>query len=413
MDKLFNNSWFIKIISFFIAFMLFLMVNIDQFNSNQPSGVFPPGTKTSYTLEDVELKAYYDEERFEIVEMTSSVQVNLNGPQGAITLLQLTRPNYEVYVDLKDKEAGVHHVTIQHKGFPRELSVSIVPSYVRVVLQEKKTVSIPVEVDIVNKEKIAQGYSLGEPIVTPINVEVTAAEDYINQLAIAKVFIDVANANKTVEESVPVRLYDHTGNELHHLTVEPSVVDVRVPITSPNKKVPIKINRKGELPPNISISSLTPEPREVTIYGSKSVIDQISVIENIVLDQSEITGNQTVQLKVPLPPGVEKVEPSTIEVKIEVSKQVSKKMEKVPIEVSGLAEGNSYQFLDLPSNVVDIILYGAQSVIDRTTKEEIQAIVDVSELPVGEHEVEIQVIGPQLLTFEPSMTTVKISIFQQ
>ncbi len=214
MDKLFNNNWFIKIISFFIAFMLFLMVNIDQFNSNQPGGVFPPGTNTNYTLEDVELKAYYDEERFEIIEMTSHVQVNLSGPQGAITLLQLTRPNYEVFVDLKGKEAGVHQVSIQHKGFPRELSVSVVPSFVRVVLQEKKTVSIPLEVDLVNKDKVAEGYSIGEPIVTPINVEVTAAEDFINQLAIAKVYVDVAGANKTFEQSVPVKLYNHSGNEL-------------------------------------------------------------------------------------------------------------------------------------------------------------------------------------------------------
>lgn len=413
MDKLFNNHWFLKIISFFIACMLFVMVNIDQFKTNQPQGVFPPRTNTSYTLEDVELKAYYDEEQFVIVDMPATVQVNLNGPQGAITLLQLTKPNYEVYVDLQNKGAGAHYVTVQHKGFPKELSVSIVPSFVRVELQEKKTVSIPVQVDIINADKIAEGYSLSDPIVTPINVEVTGAQDYINQLAAAKVFLDVAGADRTVEESAPVKLYDYAGNEILYLTAEPSVVDVRVPITSPNKIVPIKITRKGDLPDDLSIRSLTLEPREVTIYGPKKVIDQITVIENVILDQSEITGNQIVTLKVPRPPGVEKVEPETIKVKVEVSKKVSKKMEGIFVEVSGLAEGFSYQLLNLDSHKIDVVLYGAKDIIEKTTIEEIQAIIDVSELTVGEHEVPIQVIGPQFLTFEPSLPAAKIKIFAQ
>ncbi|UTW70543.1 hypothetical protein KHA80_09340 [Anaerobacillus sp. HL2] len=53
MDKLYNNPWFVKVISFLIAIMLFIMVNYD--NVNNQLGALPTITNGSYTLEEVAL----------------------------------------------------------------------------------------------------------------------------------------------------------------------------------------------------------------------------------------------------------------------------------------------------------------------------------------------------------------------
>ncbi len=397
-NKLFENHWFIKIISFFIALMLFLMVNQDNLN-NQPTAVTPPMATSSYTLEDVQLTAYYDEDRFAITEISESVQVNLRGPQSIITLLQISRPSYEVFVDLTEREAGVHHVNIEHKGFPNELSVSIVPQFTRVVIQEKKTVSIPVEVDLVNQEEVAEGYSVGTPIVTPVNVEITAAEELIDQVAIAKAYVDVRDANETIEKAVPIKIYDHFGNELH-LDVEPSVVDVKVPITSPFKTVPIKISREGTLPDGLSIDSIQYEPREVTIFGPQNVINDISLIEGIVLDLSTITENQTVQLDIPRPRGVERIEPNTVEVTIELTEEATRTIDDVPLEVTGISEGYEVEIVEPATELISVMIRGADELIERVTREELQAFIDVSQLTPGEHDIEIQIVGPQNMVFE-------------
>jgi YbbR domain-containing protein len=410
MDKLFNSNWFIKIISFFIAFMLFLMVNMDQFNT-QPGGVFLPGTTASYTVEDVELMAYYDEERFTITEIPESVKVNLRGPQGAITIMQLTRPSYEVFVDLNDKEAGTHHVSIERRGFPSELSVSVSPQFVKVVMEEKKTVSIPVEIDLVNKKGVAQGYSLGTPIVTPINVEVTAAAAIIDTVAIAKVYVDVSDVNKTIEKSVPVKLYDHLGNELD-LDVEPSVVDVTVPISSPNKSVPVKITREGKLPEGLSIKSITVEPKEVAIYGQQATINDISLVEDIILDVSEIESEQTLTLDIPKPPEVERIEPEAVQVTVVLVEEETRLLVSIPLQITGLQEGLSMEMLNPQREDLDITLKGAPTILEKTQREEIKAFLDLSQFSAGEHEVPVQIAGPQLLNFVPEFSKIRIRIYE-
>ncbi|WP_078429440.1 YbbR-like domain-containing protein [Alkalihalobacterium alkalinitrilicum] len=397
MDKFFNSPWFVKIVSFFIALMLFMMVNYDNL-TNQPVGVLPTVTPGTYTLEEVDVTAYYDEDRFAITEMTESVQVNLKGPQSSITLFQVTRPSYEVFADLTDREAGVHHISIEHRGFPNDVSVTIVPQFVRVVLQEKRTVSLPVEVDLVNRAEIAEGYSIGTPIVTPVNVEITAAEEFIDQVAIAKVYVDVKDADKTIEKSAPVKLYDHFGNELH-LDIEPSVVDVRVPITSPYKEVPVKVTKQGELPEGVSINSITVDPKVVTIFGPQNVLNNISLIEGIILDLNEISQSQTVQLNVPRPRGVEKVDPEVVNVTIELSVEETLTIEDIPLEITGLPEGFTAEIITPENQVTDILVKGSRLLLDKLTTEDIQAFVDINQLSPGEHEVDIQIVGPQNLLF--------------
>ncbi|MEB1805743.1 MAG: YbbR-like domain-containing protein [Bacillaceae bacterium] len=395
MDKFINSPWFVKIISFFIALMLFMMVNYDNIY-NQPAGVLPPVSPGTYTLEEVEVTPIFDTERFAVTEMTDSVQVNLKGPQSSITLFQFTRPSYEVFVDLTDLEAGVHNVSVEHRGFPNDVTVSIVPKFVRVVLQEKKTVSLPVEVELVNRDEVAEGYSIGTPIVTPVNVEVTAAEEFIDQVAIAKVYIDVKGADQTFEKSGPVKLYDHFGNELH-LDVDPSVVDVRIPVTSPFKEVPIKVSRQGELPEGLSINTLTVDPKVVTIFGPQDVLNNISLIEGVDLDLSEITQSQTVQLTVPKPRGVERVDPEVVNVTIELSVEETLILEEIPIEITGLTEGYTAGFITPENQFTDVILKGSRVLLDKVSRGDIQVFVDINQLSPGEHEVYLQVVGPQNL----------------
>ncbi|WP_096202066.1 CdaR family protein [Bacillus sp. FJAT-45350] len=410
MDKLFTSPWFVKLISFFIALMLFLMVNADNF-TNQPS-VLPGVSKGSHTLTDVPLVAHFDEDQYVVTEMTESVQVNLTGPQGALIQFQVARPNYEVFVDLQDKGPGVHHVSIHTKGFPRELSVSVVPQFVRVVLQEKKTMTLPVTVDLVNSDEVAEGYTVGTPIVTPVTIEITAAEEIIEQVAIAKAYVDVQGADRTIEKGVPVKVYDQVGNELH-LDIEPAIVDVRVPITSPYKEVPVKVSKQGEPPEGLSVESVILEPKEVTIFGPRDVIGQISIIEGLEIDLSTITESQTLQLAVPRPRGVERVDPQVINVTVELNKEETLLIEEVPVDINGLSEGLELIFESPVNQLVNVTLKGTTALLEKVNPENIQAFIDVNELALGEHEIEIQVIGPQNLSFESSSQKATVIIKEQ
>jgi YbbR domain-containing protein len=407
MDKLFNSPWFVKIISFFLALMLFTMVNLDNISS-QP-GVLPQMSEGSITLEEVDLTVLYDEENYAITDKTEHVQVNIKGPQSVITYLRLVRPTYEVFVDMTEREEGVHTLTVQHRGFPSELTVSIVPQFVRVELQEKQTVSLPVHVTLVNPEKVEEGYTVGTPIVTPMNVEVTAAREIIASVATARAFIDVAGVNKAMEEAAPVKLYDEGGNELQ-LTVEPAIVDIKVPVTSPNKSLPVKVSREGKLPDGLSIDSLEVEPNEVTIYGPSEVIETIDVLEGVKLNLREITESQTIEVPLTLPKGAEQMDPETVKIKIEVSKEQSLEWKDIPLEVIGANDDVDVQFAENQPVQTAVTIFGSETLLEKLTLEDIQAFIDVSEKSIGEHDVPIQFNGPPDIRFVPQDKDAQITI---
>ncbi|GAE27366.1 hypothetical protein JCM9140_3501 [Halalkalibacter wakoensis JCM 9140] len=407
MDKLFNSHWFVKIISFFIALMLFTMVNIDNMAS-QP-GVLPSISPASYTLEDVELTVYYDEENFAITDKTEHVQVNLKGPQGSLTLFQLTRPSYDVFVDVRERGEGVHTLSVQHRNFPSDLSVSIVPQYVRVELQEKQTVSFPVQVDIINSNEVEEGYTVGTPIVSPINVDVTAARSLVAEVHEVKAYVDVAGADRAIEETTPVRLYDEDGNELT-LSVDPQVVDVRVPVTSPNRTVPARVTRVGELPDGVSINELRIEPEEVTVYGPTDIIERMNVIEVGELDLSDLTESQTIEMEVPIPPGVERVSPETVQVDVSITVEETEEYTDIPIEIIGGRDGEDVSFNGNGTQSVTILAKGSQELLTRLSLADIQAFIDISDLSTGEHEVPVQINGPPNIRFSSMENTIPIEI---
>ncbi|WP_227940198.1 CdaR family protein [Alkalihalobacillus deserti] len=396
MDKMFNSHWFVRIVSFFIALMLFTMVNIDNLTT-QPGGVLPT-INPAYTLEDVELTVLYDEENYAITDKTENVQVNLKGPQAQLTLFQLTRPSYEVFVDVTDRGEGVHTLSVQHRNFPSELTVSIVPQYVRVELQEKQTVSFPVQVDIINSSEVEEGYTVGTPIVTPINVDVTAARSLVAEVSMVKAFVDVAGADKTIEETTPVKMFDKNGKELF-LAVEPQVVDVKIPITSPNRLVPTKVTRTGKLPAGLSISDVKFEPEEVTIYGPTDVIDRMNVVDVGTIDLSKLSESQTFEMTVPTPPGIERVTPETVNITVSITTEETAEFPDVPIEVIGGRSEEKVTFNENSNRSVTILASGSEELLSKLTLSDIQAFIDISDLSTGKYEVEIQVNGPPNIQF--------------
>ncbi len=407
MDKLYNNPWFVKVTSFFIAVMLFAMVNYDNVN-NQP-GVLPTITNGSYTLEEVPLLVQYDEEKYAITELVEHVQVNLRGPQNVLNLLQIARPSYEVFIDLRNLDPGTHSVAVQYRNFPNEVTVNIVPQTVRVTIEEKRTISLPVEIDLINKAEIKDGYSVGEPIVNPVNVEITAAESILRHVAFAKGFVDIQDVKHSIETSVPVKVYDQQGNELH-LNVNPAVVDVKIPVTSPNKDVPLKVNRLGELPEGLSIRSITTDPKEVTLYGPNEVLNEISYIDGLEIDLSTITENTIFEVEVPVPEGVEEVSPSVVNVIVEVDLEEILGIDDLPIEVIGLTERMEATFVTPEEGTVTLTAKASPTTMERLQTEDIRVYIDVNQLSVGEHEVPLHISGPQNVTFQSSLTDVTVII---
>ncbi|PYZ95574.1 hypothetical protein CR205_18780 [Alteribacter lacisalsi] len=411
MDKWFNNKWFIRAVSLFIAVMLYMMVSIDNINNQQPGAGIPGITDGERVLEDVELTILYDEDRYVVTEAPETVQVSLRGPQNLL-MLQIARPQYEVFVDLREEGAGEHYERVQYSGFQSDLSVAVEPSTVRVALQELQTSSFPVQVELLNEDELEAGYAAGTPTVTPSSVDVTGAEGMINQIATARAFIDLSGESETIEESVEVLLYDESGDEIE-ITPDPPAVDVTVPITSPNKEVPVRIDREGELSNGSAVTSVQANPNTVTIYGPPDVLDDINFVTGLSIDLSEINESTTLELEVPLPEGVERVEPETIEVDVVVDEEESRVFSNFPFDITGLNNDYEVELLDPENAAFDLEVRGSASVLERISQEDIDASIDLDGLSPGEHGVPLRVNGPQNLSFNFDIDEVAVRVYDE
>ncbi|ADU28460.1 CdaR family protein [Evansella cellulosilytica] len=411
MDKWFNNSWVLKGVSLLIAMMLFLVVNMDR----QPTqtGGLPGITNGQRVIEELDLTVYYDEDTHVVTEAPEHVQVTLRGPQNILTLLALERQSYEVFVDVRGKEPGVHYERVQHRDFHKDLNVSINPPTVRITIQEKQTVSLPVEVDIINEGEVGEGYSIGTPTVSPSNVDITAAQGVIEQIASVRAVVDVAGRDATFQSATSVIVLDQNGNEMN-VNTDPPAVEVTVPITAPNKEVPVRIEREGELPEGIAVESITAEPSTITVFGPVSIINDISFIDGVKVDLSNITESTSFEVDVQAPNGVERIAPETITITIEVTQEEEREFSNFEIDVVGVPEGNNYAFIEPEEGMLDISILGSRNVLDRVSRTDIQLYVDLNDLSDGEHDVPLQFNGPQGVRIDPNiMNSVRLVIYDE
>ncbi|WP_051314612.1 CdaR family protein [Alteribacter aurantiacus] len=411
MDKWFNNKWFIRGISIFIAVMLYMMVSID--NVNQQPGGIPGITDGHRVLEEVDLQIYYNDEDYIVTDAPQTVEVNVRGPQNVLTMLQFRSQQYELFIDLRGKEPGEHYERVQHRGFSSDLNVSVIPMTVRVTLEEKQTASFPVEVELLNQEDVEPGYTIGEPSVEPSTVEVTAAESLINQIAYARTFVDIRGETETIEDRFDVVLFDSFGNEIQ-LETTPSDVEVEVPITaSPRKDVPVNIGREGSLPNGSAVASIEASPSEVTLFGPSDVLNNIDSIDDLTIDLNDITEDTSFELDVPVPDGVERVEPSTITVDVEIEEEETRTFGNFPFDIVGLEEGKEVELVSPESAYFDLQVLGAPSLLSQLGRNDIDAFIDLEGLEDGEHEVPLVLNGPRNLRFNQSLNEVQVLVYDE
>jgi len=410
MDKILNNRWAVKLLALVFALLLYGAVNSAQAPTPKKIGesFFPTSTTDEATLTDIPVKAYYDDEKYVVTGVPQTVNVTIKGSTSAVKTVRQTK-NFEIYADMQNLSTGTHKVELKARDVSKGLTLSINPSVTTVTIQEKTTAEFPVETEFYNQNKIKDGYSPEQPIVNPKKVTVTGSKDVIDKISVIKAFVNLEDVDQQIEKEAKLTVYDSSGNELP-VELSPSVVNITVPISSPSKKVPFKIERTGSLPDGISISSIETSPSEVTVYGSQKVLDSLDFIDGVKLDLSKIKDDTEIDADIPMPDGVKKVSPETVKIKVKVATAQEKKIDNVPISIVGLSKDLTSDFVSPTSGRLTLTAKGSKSAIDKLKASDVEAYINVGDLNEGTHEVTVQVNGPQNVTWTLSRSKVKVKL---
>ncbi|MFD6210840.1 YbbR-like domain-containing protein [Peribacillus sp. NPDC060253] len=447
MDKFTNSAWFMRIVAFALAALLFISINFEMESDKKSLGLSTAPEISTETIENVPVEVYYDRENLVVSGVPETVDVTLKGAKSLLINAKNQR-DFKVYVDLSDPEIsmGDRTVTFKISQLNEKLVATIDPEYAEVNVQERVTKEFSVEAEY-NHSLLEDGYTAGQPTVSPQTVKITGAKDAIEQISYVKANLEISKGlDETVNGKATVKALDRDLNKLD-VTIEPASVAVSLKVSIPSKTVSIAPKQTGKAKDGIRIKSLSVDPKEVTLFGSETSLENISEID-LPVNISKIDGDTELELDLTKPDSVQKMSLGKAKVKIRTEKvdvdeenaepveeekeqvkeqdeqeeqeKVVEKDEPAAIESKTFNNMNiepvgiqADQDAELETDVTSITLLGEADDLKKITKDDINLTVDVSNLDEGTHDVELVVKAPAGVNWELDSKTIKVSITQK
>lgn len=239
-SSFFHHDIFLKLLSIFLAFIIWAMVSIFQ---------YPTITKTFVIPAEIDLEGTYAHSAgLDVISSDSlTVTVTLSGDRGRIG--SLTEDDLNAYVDLSTVMTAREYnlpVKVAAKDSSYEFEVkNIEPSSVSVTFDEIITKEIPVS-PMLENVSVATGYSMGDAVVSPSAVSVKGPKSIVSSITDAYA---VVSPNRVLDSSYEfttdnIILYNNNAiisDDTGLLSVDKTSFTVQIPIFV-RKTLPLNVN---------------------------------------------------------------------------------------------------------------------------------------------------------------------------
>jgi YbbR domain-containing protein len=204
----------------------------------------------------------------------------------------------------------------------------------------------------------SQGLAAMTPMIAPNDVVIMGAESKVNKIKSVRVDVDIASVNAQVKKILPVRVLDENGKDVQNITIEPSNVEVSIPIEN-TKRVNLQMNLAGQPAAGYMINNISVQPEGILITGNQQILESINAIETEKIDITDVTSDVSKTVKLMLPEGVELVNANE---KVNIFVNIEK------ITTSEITI-NSFDYVNLPEGLevesmqsgIKVSLRGAES----------------------------------------------------
>jgi len=403
-EKWLSSSNVLLFLSLIFAFLIFW--GVDQ-------KVLQYSDSSAEVLKNVPVNATYNEEAYVVEGIPEAVNITLIGNRADLYFAEQS-PSQNVMVDLTGLKPGNHKIELKYNLALPSIEYAVNPSTITVAIYQKISETRTLNVDLLNQDSLDSKLVISDVSVESDKVVIKGAEKDISKVASVKALLDINNIVKqevgeTVVKDVPLRAYDEKGNVVD-VEIVPETIDVTLKITSPSKKIPIKVVPKNSVSFGLAISSIESSESSVTVYGTEEALKDL---ENVVVevDVAELKDDKTFKLELPSIVGVKSMSVNTITVKVSLAKTSQKQLDNISIEYRNLKDGLNIQAASSNDTKVSVSLAGVASVIESINAENITAYVDLNGLDVGTHQVKVVVTGSDTkVTYTPLTDKVTIII---
>lgn len=406
-ERLLNKKQTLIVLSLFFSFVIFFVVernstmiinNSAEILANQP------------------VTAEYNEEAYVIEGLPETVDVTMIGQKAKLYLAKQFSSNLNVSVDLRDLTPGKHKVTIKTNQGVSSIDYKVDPSTATIVVYEKMSETRELDYDVLHKDSLDTKLVIENIDLSRNDCIIKGAEYKLATVATVKALVDIDNISKPKQgtialKDVPLIAYDAKGN-IVDVEIVPAKVDASIEIKSPSKTIPVKVVPEGDLAFGKSIQTIETSISTITVYGDEDILDSLEYVP-IKIDVSGLSDDKEYSLNIEKPSGVRDMSSKTINVKLKIGDVEAKEITGIGITPINLDSKYKVQATSETDREVTVIVKGSPDVLEKVTKDNITATVDLKGLGPGEHEVDVKVTGEDVkATYESKTKKVKVKIFE-
>lgn len=380
-------KWIIRNLgSFLLAFILALTVWILAVIAADPdeTRVYPRGIPLEITGQDPRLIITGDVPR--------QVNLTLRAPQSIWAQIVDGENQVRAVIDLAGRTTGQHSVPVQVqvKVSPVRI-IDINPETIELALEPLASRSLPIEVEINGQPAI--GYQRGPLEQSIKEVTVSGPESLVSRAERAVVDVKIDGARANIATDATIRILDNENKVLTGITTSVEKVNIQIPISQQGgyRDIAVKVVVRGQQANGYRLTNISVNPPAITVYsGDPELVAALpGFVETEPLNLNEASQDIELSLGLNLPPGISVVGEQTVQVEVGIEAlEGSLSLANMPVSVAGLAPGLSAQ---ATSETVDIILTGPLPLLEKLTANDIRITLDVTDLPVGSHQIAPQV----------------------
>jgi len=341
-------------------------------------------------------------------EPDEQVQITMRAPDSVWRSIRAD--DFSVTADLTGLEPGTHEVPIEVSLRKQPVSLTWEPEYLTLELASWAERSVPVHLQVEGEP--ATGYQPGAPVVVPRQVTVSGPSTYVSRVVEAAAQVSVQDADADVEDRFSLQPLDSEGQPVANVSLDPAVIDIRVPIELSGfyRPLTVRVVYEGHPASGYRITYISIEPSTVTVRALPEVIEALpGYVETEPISVENAKTDIVRQPQLDIPPNVVVVsgQPVTVTVFIEAI-QSSLTMEITPT-LQGLGAGLT---ATVSLEAVEVFLSGPLAQLEEMETDDVQVILDLFELEPDTYQIEPQVIAPEDVTVQSVLpATVQVEIF--
>lgn len=310
---------------------------------------------------------------------TTSIDLTLSGSRWNIARLDPDELRVQVSLaDITTTGSQLIKYTIRYPdGLSSSFTTSDASAYmIRVNIGELNTRTVDVKAEIVGS--VAEGYTAGELLLSPAQLEIRGQPEDIDPVNYAKVTINLDNAESTFTGMLDYQFYDANDQLLDstgiHATVDQVQATLPVNVTKELKLVVDFIESPGARASNLNY---TIEPETITVCGDAEKLKDVDSITLTSFDLTKLNSATLYNYTIPLPEGCENLSGvTTATFRASFKDRTSATLTTSNFSLRNLPEGKDVSML---TEELTVTVFGTSEDVASLTGSDLEVIVDLAD----------------------------------